>query len=166
MGGGAGMRASGAGSNGARFGKFWRAGALIFGLMLFTAGSAVASIPASNGVIDGCRNTTTGALTVIDSAGTCPGGTVPLNWNQAGVAGGAVTIPYIFDGVSTADTDPGAGKLRLNTSGATQVDATVIRAEVVGSDGNGWANVLAHFADSTNPVKAYFRLIRNTSGAH
>src|SRR5580693_7478836 len=153
MGGGAGMRASGAGSNGARFGEVWRAGALIFGLMLLTAGSAVASIPASNGVIDGCRNTTTGALTVIDSAGTCPGGTVPLNWSQAGVAGGAVTIPYIFDGVSTADSDPGAGKLLLNTSGTSQSLASVIRAEDFGSDGTSWTNVINHFADSTNPVK-------------
>ncbi|HEY5171078.1 MAG TPA: hypothetical protein VIK54_05055, partial [Acidimicrobiia bacterium] len=151
-------------TNGARWGKFWRAGALIFGLMLFTAGSAVASIPDSNGNVNGCRNNTTGALTVTDSATPCPGGTTALNWSQSGIAGGAVVIPYTFDGTSTADTDPGAGKLRLNAAGASEFISTVIRAEKVASDGNNWQTVLTHFADSTGNPKAYFRLVKKSNG--
>src|SRR5579859_6958590 len=67
--------------------------AVLMGLFTVTA---YASIPASNGTINGCYKTTSGPgpvpagqLVVIDSAGTCPTGYAPLNWNQTGPQGPA-----------------------------------------------------------------------------
>jgi hypothetical protein len=64
----------------------------VAGLVLAVSGIALASIPDSSGVIHGCyrtSNPTKGAVTVIDSeaGGTCPSGTVALNWNQTGPQG-------------------------------------------------------------------------------
>lgn len=72
-------------------------------------------------------------------------------------AGTAFAIPYTFDTTIT-DADPGAGKLRL--SSATQNAATVIRAELVGSDAQNYAAVLADFVSSTNTVKGQIRLVK------
>ena len=57
--------------------------------LLASAGLAVANIPSSTGVINGCRNTSSGALRVIDAeAGqVCGVGEVALNWNQTGPRG-------------------------------------------------------------------------------
>ena len=62
--------------------------------VLLGGGIAWATIPDSAGVIHGCYRTANpakGALTVIDSeaGGTCPSGTVGLNWNQTGPQGPA-----------------------------------------------------------------------------
>jgi len=61
--------------------RAWRASALLAGLVLLGGSAAVADVPDGN-VINGCRNTTTGALRVIDrSAGkVCVAGEAPLNW--------------------------------------------------------------------------------------
>jgi hypothetical protein len=55
-----------------------------------TGAMAFASIPGSTGVINGCYKSGTGtthALTVIDSAASCPSGYTSLNWNQTGPKG-------------------------------------------------------------------------------
>jgi hypothetical protein len=55
------------------------------GLIGLVMGVAVASIPASNGAITGCYNTTSGALRVIDyPAKRCVSGERLLRWNQVG----------------------------------------------------------------------------------
>ena len=61
----------------------WRLGALLLGFVVFGAGAAVAAIPDGN-VINGCRNTSTGALRVIDrSAGQqCAVGEAGLTWSN------------------------------------------------------------------------------------
>jgi hypothetical protein len=48
--------------------------------LLLVGGAAVASIPAPDGTINGCRQDSTGNLRVIDSEETCPSGWSPLNW--------------------------------------------------------------------------------------
>ena len=70
-----------------------RARVLVAGLitmgLLAIAGIAVASIPAPDGTINACYKNSTGALSVIDSASSCPNGTTPLSWSQTGPAGPA-----------------------------------------------------------------------------
>ena len=52
------------------------------------------------------------------------------NWMNAlrGKTGGGISVQYVFD-TTTADADPGSGKLRL--SQATQNTATAIRADLL-----------------------------------
>jgi hypothetical protein len=57
------------------------AGAL---LAVAAGGIAYASIPGDDGVINGCRQKSTGALRVIDSSASCNSSEVALNWNQRG----------------------------------------------------------------------------------
>lgn len=71
--------------------------------------------------------------------------------------GGAVTIEYTFS-TTTADADPGNGKLRLNQ--ATQNTATMIRADLLDRLGTTWTNALDTFDDSTSTVKGFIRLVR------
>lgn len=70
-------------------------------------------------------------------------------------AGTAVGIPYTFS-ATTTDADPGAGYLRLDS--ATQNLATTIRADLVGSDGTTYTDVLATLDDSTSTVKGQITL--------
>lgn len=70
-------------------------------------------------------------------------------------AGTAVGIPYTFS-TTTADADPGAGFLRLDN--ATQNLTTTIRADLDGSDGTTYTDVLATFDDSTSTVKGVISL--------
>jgi hypothetical protein len=70
-------------------------------------------------------------------------------------AGGAMAIPYTFS-ATTTDADPGAGFLRLDN--ATQNLATTIRADLVGSDGSTWTDVLDTFEDSTSTIKGHIML--------
>ena len=72
---------------------------------------------------------------------------------------GAIAIPYTFS-TTTTDADPGNGILRLNQ--ATQNTATVIRADLLGSDGATYTGSLDIFDDSTNTVKGYIRLVHAT----
>jgi hypothetical protein len=49
---------------------------------------ALATIPSSGGVINGCYNKTSGSLRVIDPAvAACSNGESPINWNQTGPQG-------------------------------------------------------------------------------
>ena len=75
-------------------------------------------------------------------------------------AGGAVSLQYTFD-TTTTDSDPGAGKLRLNQ--AAQNTATVIRADLAGSDGSALTDILALLDDSTSTNKGYITLRHATT---
>jgi Collagen triple helix repeat (20 copies) len=57
-------------------------------VLIVGGGVAMATIPGSGGVINGCYNKTGGALRVIDPAvASCSNGESPLNWNQTGPQG-------------------------------------------------------------------------------
>ncbi|HAK62683.1 MAG TPA: hypothetical protein DCO82_05505, partial [Alphaproteobacteria bacterium] len=73
------------------------------------------------------------------------------------VGAGAIAIPYTFS-TTTTDSDPGSGNLRLNQ--ATQNTATVIRADLNGSDGISKTVLLDLFDDASGPVKGYVRLVK------
>lgn len=64
-------------------------------------------------------------------------------------------IGYTFD-TTTTDSDPGAGKLRLNN--ATQNTATVIRADNASAAGSDVAALLATFGTGTSAVKGRLRI--------
>lgn len=72
---------------------------------------------------------------------------------------GAITIPYTFS-TTTTDSDPGAGILRLNQ--ATQNTATVIRADLLGSDALDKTALLTLVGASSSTVKGYIRLVHAT----
>jgi len=73
-------------------------------------------------------------------------------------AGGAYAFPYIFDG-STADADPGVGKLRL--SSATQNAASIVmRMDLQAVGGADMTNVLADLRAATSAVKGSVRLVK------
>jgi hypothetical protein len=56
--------------------------------LIAVGGIAGATIPGTGGVINGCYNTTNGALRVIDTATTtCKQGETPITWNQTGTPG-------------------------------------------------------------------------------
>lgn len=76
-------------------------------------------------------------------------------------AGGAVSLQYTFS-TTTTDSDPGSGNLRLDN--ATQNASTVIRADLVGSDGSTLTSVLDLIDDSTSTNKGYLTL-RNSTDA-
>lgn len=75
-----------------------------------------------------------------------------------GLAGGAISIPYVFS-TTTTDSDPGSGNLRL--SNATQASATVIRADLLDSGGTDWTAVLDTLDDATGTVKGHIRLFKS-----
>jgi hypothetical protein len=54
---------------------------------ILIAGAAFASVPGYDGVINGCRNNSTGSLRAIDSKARCRPGETALNWNNRGPAG-------------------------------------------------------------------------------
>ena len=74
-------------------------------------------------------------------------------------AGGAYAFPYVFDS-STADADPGAGKLRLGS--ATQNAATVMRIDLQAVGGADLTNVLADLRAATSSVKGSIRVVKMT----
>jgi hypothetical protein len=61
----------------------------LLALVIAVGGVAVASIPGPDGVIQGCYDNSTGALSVIDPAAGrgCPPGATALSWNQTGPQG-------------------------------------------------------------------------------
>lgn len=75
---------------------------------------------------------------------------------NAGLAGGAYALPYVFD-AATADGDPGAGKLRL--SNTTQSAATVLRLDVL-AGGADVSSIIDRFDASTSDVKGSIRLVK------
>lgn len=71
--------------------------------------------------------------------------------------GGANTFIYTFD-TATADGDPGAGKLRLDT--ATQNNANVLRLDTATGGGVDISDFLASLAAGTSNIKGSVRLQR------
>jgi hypothetical protein len=61
----------------------------VLAVTIVMTGLAHASIPGSNGVINGCYQTkgTNHAVTVVDSTAQCPAGYTSLNWNKTGPQG-------------------------------------------------------------------------------
>lgn len=78
---------------------------------------------------------------------------------SATAAGGAYSFPYIFDS-STADSDPGVGKLRLGST--TQNAATVMRLDLQAVGGADMTNVLADLRAATSAVKGSVRVVKMT----
>jgi len=75
-------------------------------------------------------------------------------------AGGAYAFPYVFDS-STADADPGVGKLRL--SSATQNAASIVmRMDLQAVGGADMTNVLADLRSVTSTVKGSVRLVKQS----
>lgn len=54
---------------------------------MLAGGVAFAAIPAADGVIHGCYNTSTGTLRVVESDDQCRSNEKPLPWNQSGQQG-------------------------------------------------------------------------------
>lgn len=73
-------------------------------------------------------------------------------------AGGAYAIPYFVDLTSTADADPTAGLLRFNA--VAQNTATMLYADLVGSDGVDYTTILDQFDASTSAVKGQLRIVK------
>ena len=76
---------------------------------------------------------------------------------SAYAAGGAYSFQYIFDS-STADTDPGVGRLRLGS--ATQNAATAMRMDLQAVGSADLTNVLADLRAATSAVKGSIRLVK------
>jgi hypothetical protein len=77
-----------------------------------------------------------------------------------GAYGGAVTFDYNFDGSSTANGDPGSGKLRLNN--ATENAATALYIDLTDHNTNTMTAVLDSLDGSTSAVKGTLRFQRKT----
>lgn len=74
-------------------------------------------------------------------------------------AGGAYAFPYVFDS-STADSDPGVGKLRLGST--TQNAANSMRMDLQAVGGADMTNVLADLRSVTSAVKGSIRVVKMT----
>lgn len=72
-------------------------------------------------------------------------------------AGGAYAIPYTFD-TATANSDPGAGKLRL--SSASQSSTTQIYLDATAADSKDYTTVIDGFDASTSAVMGSIRLVK------
>jgi hypothetical protein len=90
-------------------------------------GIAYASIPASDGTINGCYKNANGDLIVIDSAASCPSGYTALDW-LSGPAGGTIYDAEMGTGSLTVSTTPSG-------TNATCPDGKVAVA------GTAWAGV-------------------------
>ncbi len=103
-----------------RFGKGSIAIAAGAAVVLAVAGVAVASIPNADNVINGCYNTGSGALRVIDtSSSQCTSKETALSWNQQGVPGtpGSPGTPGA-PGPAGPQGDPGVGDVTAMGMGA------------------------------------------------
>jgi hypothetical protein len=82
-----------------------------------------------------------------------------INNETASISGAVgVSNPYNFDALSTADTDPGTGKLRLsNVSQDTSLVVRLSRYDSAGNDLLAWINT---WDDSTNTIKGYLRIAK------
>lgn len=110
-----------------------------------------ASISASNAGTSASNASTSAAQAAASAAGV-----------QA-AAGGATVFQYTFD-TATADADPGAGKLRLNS--ATQNASTVIRADLADRFATDMTALLDSLTASTSTVKGQFRLTKLVDLTH
>ena len=120
-----------------RWGRKTLAGAAAgLAVLIVGGGVAMATIPGSGGVINGCYNKTGGALRVIDTAAaSCSNGESALNWNQTGPQG--PQGPKGDPGPQGAKGDPGAqgpsgpqGARGPQGPGATSGSMSVPSAEI------------------------------------
>lgn len=70
---------------------------------------------------------------------------------------GGPSAGYAFD-TGTADSDPGAGKLRYNN--AAPASATTIYVNHLDENGSDMSSWYASFGDSTNPVKGILKVFK------
>ncbi len=83
------------------------------------------------------------------------GGTGPQGaTGPTGAYGGAITFDYLYDSTTT-NSDPGAGKFRLNQ--ATENTATALYISDTDQNASDMTAVLATLADSTNTVRGHLR---------
>lgn len=94
------------------------------------------------------QNITVSGQTITRFLGTMEAGRIEVT-NRAFAASGN-SIPYTFD-TPTTDSDPGAGKLRLNN--ATQNTATEIYVDDEDNQGNTVTSRLALYDDSSSTIK-------------
>jgi hypothetical protein len=94
------------------------AGAVAIVAVVAGAGIAYASIPGSDGVINGCYKPSTGALRVVDSATpACSKGEQSIRWNQTGPQGlTGATGPTGPQGPQGPAGTGGLSTVRLNTA--------------------------------------------------
>lgn len=78
---------------------------------------------------------------------------------ERGIDGGVITIPLVFDGASTADNDPGAGKIRFGP-GSSQRAATMWRLDPIDAEGFDWSGTISDLAAGTSIVKFKARLFK------
>ncbi|MFI7063993.1 hypothetical protein ACIBL3_23605 [Kribbella sp. NPDC050124] len=137
--------------------------AIVLGLALIGT-VAIASIPAPDGTINGCRKTSNGDLIAIDSTATCPNGYVALNWNQTGPTGPAGmngVSGYVVvrqDGLTgfTATTFCPTGKkaiggwLHWNGLGVFPIEQFAIVGSYPTTDETGWVMEYALSASTVN----------------
>ncbi|OIJ39610.1 hypothetical protein [Massilia timonae] len=78
---------------------------------------------------------------------------------SATAAGGAYSFPYIFDS-STANADPGVGKLRFNVTNQSAAGVIYIDHQIVG--GVNVDSIYAVLAAVTSAVKGSIRIVKQT----
>lgn len=74
-------------------------------------------------------------------------------------AGGAYAIPFIFDSTSTADSDPGTGKIRFNQF-SNQSTTTALYVDLTSSAGSDVSLLLNAMGSSTSAIKGAIRLVK------
>lgn len=76
---------------------------------------------------------------------------------NAAAAGGAFALPYKFS-VTTTDSDPGTGYLRL--SSGTQNTSTTVRLDLVGTDTKTYTATIDTFDDSSSVSKGQLKIVK------
>lgn len=105
-------------------------------------------------------------VVAVDGSGSAPfanNDAVLFEFGQngdVGLFGGGVAITYTIDTSSQADSDPGAGIIRLNQ--ATQNTTTQLFPDLLDAAGADWTAVLDSLTESESTIKGYLRLtVRN-----
>jgi hypothetical protein len=112
------------------------AGGTALALLGLLIGAAAASIPASNGTINACYSTTTGALRVIDYPNRhCASGERFIRWNQAAPAAPAALqgSPCPLPGAGTLylTVDPSTGIVTLQCKTLLKVASAVALSKIL-----------------------------------
>ncbi len=123
--------------------------------LMFAGGIAYATIPASDGTINGCYRTAggdnQGQLRIVDNASSCRSNETAIQFNQQGVAG-----PAGPPGPSSAQSvSPSFVRLSGRTTvGTMTVDAGAyaIQAKTVVADDAGESVYVFCFLDANNPA--------------
>src|SRR5215475_14360780 len=73
--------------------RTWTAVFTICACCLVVAGVALATIPDTNGVIQGCYQSVSGNVRLVDSASNCRNSETPISWNAQGGRAFVKTAP-------------------------------------------------------------------------